>query len=94
MDIAIKNMLTNEKYIGNVLLCKTYTVEFPNNKQKINHGEQQQFLKKGTHASIVASGVFEAVQKEMKRRSNIEIVDGKVRRKDTHYSTKDIKCQE
>ena len=38
---SIQQMPTNEKYIGNVLLGKTYAGKFPNNKQKINHGERQ-----------------------------------------------------
>ena len=32
---TIPNMLTNEKYIGNVCLGKTYTGEYRNNKQKL-----------------------------------------------------------
>lgn len=32
---AIQTILTNEKYIGNVILGKTYTRVFPNNKQQI-----------------------------------------------------------
>lgn len=36
---TIQNMLVNEKYIGNVLLGKTCTGEFPNNKQRKNHGQ-------------------------------------------------------
>lgn len=32
---TIQTMLTNEKYIGNVLLGKTYTGKYPNNKQKV-----------------------------------------------------------
>lgn len=90
---TIQNMLTNEKYIGNVCLGKTYTGEYPNNKQKINRGERHQFLAKESHSPIITEEMFETVQQEMKRRSNIEIVDAKVQRKDTHYSAKDITQQ-
>ena len=41
---SIQTMLTNEKYIGNVILGKTYTGQFSNNRQKVNHDEQQRFL--------------------------------------------------
>jgi len=68
-------MLTNEKYIGNVLLGKTYTDQFPNNKQKVNRGEQQRFLVKEVHVPIISNEVFEKVQEEIKRRSNTELVD-------------------
>lgn len=87
---TIQNMLTNEKYVGNVCLGKTYTGEYPNNKQKINHGEKIQFLAKQAHSPIIANEVYEQVQEEMKRRSNIEIVNGESKRKSTHYSSKGI----
>lgn len=80
--------MTNEKYIGHVLLGKTYSRDFPNNKQRKNSGEQDQFLMKNAHEPIIESEKFERAQAEMKRRSNIEIVFGKARRKGTHYSAK------
>lgn len=82
---TITTALTNEKYIGNVLIGKTYTTEYPNSKQKTNHGEKIQFIAKQAHSPIIANEVFEQVQQEMKRRSNIAIVNGEVKRKDTHY---------
>jgi len=81
-------MLTNEKYIGSVMLGKTYTGQFPNSQQKINRGEQEQYLMKNAHESIISIEVFEKVQEEMKCRSNIEMVEGKAKRKGTHYSSK------
>ncbi|MEW8994445.1 recombinase family protein [Clostridium sp.] len=85
---TIQRMLTNEKYIGSVMLGKTYTGQFPNSQQKINRGEQEQYLMKNAHESIISIEVFEKVQEEMKRRSNIEMVEGKAKRKGTHYSSK------
>lgn len=85
---AIQTILTNEKYMGNVILGKTYTGVFPNNKQQINRGVQEKYLMEDAHEPIVELEKFEQVQEEMKRRSNIEIVDGKVKRKETHYSAK------
>lgn len=32
--------------------------------------------------------VFEKIQEEIRARSNIEIIDGKVKRKNTHYSSR------
>lgn len=85
---AVQTILTNEKYIGNVILGKTYTGVFPNNKQQINCGVQEKYLMEDVHEPIIKLEKFEQVQEEMKRRSNIEIVDGKVKRKETHYSAK------
>lgn len=85
---SIQTVLGNEKYAGQVLLGKTYTGNFPNNKQFMNDGEYEQFLMKDAHEPIIDSEKFEQVQEEMKRRSNIEIVNGVAKRKVTHYSTK------
>jgi len=69
-------------------LGKTCTRDFPNNKQQKNDGSQDQFLMKNAHESIIEEEKFELVQAEMERRSNIEIVFGKGKRKGTHYSSK------
>ncbi|HUM23262.1 MAG TPA: hypothetical protein PLR80_00310 [Saccharofermentans sp.] len=42
-------MLTNEKYVGHVLVGKTYSGDFPNNEQRHNRGEQEQFLMNNAH---------------------------------------------
>lgn len=42
------------------------------------------------HEPIISRELFNEVQEEIKRRSNIEVVDGKAKRKSTHYSSKDI----
>ncbi|MDD2619994.1 MAG: recombinase family protein [Syntrophomonadaceae bacterium] len=85
---AVQTVLTNEKYIGHVILDKTYTSDFPNNKQRRNSGEQDQFLMKDAHEAIIESKIFEKVQAEIEGRSNIEILNGKPKRKGTHYSSK------
>lgn len=79
-------MLVNEKYIGDVLLGKTCTGEFPDNKQRINRGQEQQYLMKEGHIPLIASEIFEKVQAELKRRSNLEIVNGRAQRKNSQYS--------
>lgn len=88
---TIQKILTNEKYIGNVMLGKTYTGTYPNNKQKVNNGEQEQFIIQDAHEPIISIEIFEQVQQEIKRRSNIEMVDGKAKRKSTHYSAGEIR---
>ena len=42
------------------------------------------------HEPIINEELFKQVQEEMKRRSNIERVNGKIKRKDTHYSSKKV----
>ena len=90
---TIQNMLVNEKYIENVMLGKTCTGEFPNNKQVINRNQSARFFMEEGHTPLISKELFEKVQEEIKRRSNIEIVDGEAIRKDTHYSAKKIMRQ-
>lgn len=45
---------------------------------------------KDSHEPIILNEVFQKVQEEMNSRSNIEVVNGKTKRKGTHYSSKDI----
>lgn len=56
---TIKKILTNEKYIGNVMLGKTYTGTYVNNQQKVNRGEHDQFIMKGAHEPIISIEIFE-----------------------------------
>lgn len=88
---SIQTILTNEKYAGHVLVGKTYSGDFPNNRQRQNRGEQEQFLMKNAHEPIIKEEVYDRVQAEMQRRSNTEVVNGKTKRKDTHYSSKQEK---
>jgi len=81
---AIENMLINEKYIGNVLVGKTYSNEFPNNKRLVNKHESDKYLAEGSHPAIISKEKFDRVQAEKARRSNIET--DSVNRKNTHYS--------
>ena len=85
---TIQKILTNEKYIGNVTLGKTYTDTYPSNKQRVNNGAQDKYLMKNNHEPIISIEVFEKVQETIRIRSNIEIVDGKVKRKNSHYSSR------
>lgn len=91
--LTVTTVLTNEKYTGNVILGKTYTDEFPNNRQHINKGENARYRAEDAHEAIIDMEMFEQVHKETDRRSSIEVVDGVVRRKETHYSGKKIRKQ-
>ena len=85
---TIQKILTNEKYIGSVILGKTYTDTYPSSKQRVNNGAHDKYLMENNHEPIISIEVFENVQESIRARSNIEIIDGKVRRKNTHYSSK------
>jgi len=85
---TIDTILSNEKYIGNVVVGKTYCNDFPYNERKINAGMTPKYLVENNHHSIIHKEIFNQVQSEKLRRSNIKI-DGTVsKRKSTHYSMK------
>ena len=65
---TIESILTNEKYRGDALLQKTFTVDFLTKKMKKNEGEVQSFYVKGSHPAIVSDEMFELAQSELRRR--------------------------
>ena len=78
---AIVKILTNEKYIGNVILGKTVSEEFPNKKRRKNVGQASMYLSEQVHPAIIAKETFDAVQSEMQRRSNVVIDNHGVRKR-------------
>ena len=65
---SIRKMLTNEKYMGDALLQKTYTVDFLNKKRAENTGQVPQYYVEDSHPAIIDKEMWEAVQLEMERR--------------------------
>ena len=63
------SILYNEKYKGDALLQKSYTVDFLTKKTKINEGEIPQYYVESNHEAIIDPDVFEMVQREIERRS-------------------------
>lgn len=97
---VIDKMLGNEKYIGQTLLQKTHIPDVLDQKQKKNKGELAQYLYENNHRRIIDSTMFEAVQSERARRSNVVLDEhGKQIRKSTRPSIGDslsgkIRCGE
>jgi len=86
---TIDTILSNEKYMGNAVVGKTYTKDYKKNERRINKGEQDKFQAANTHPPLISKEQFEQVQKEKLRRSNIhKNVDGSISRTTTHYSMK------
>ena len=65
---SVRSILSNEKYRGDALLQKSYTVDFLTKKKKANAGEIPQYYVKNNHPAIIAPEVFEMVQRELERR--------------------------
>lgn len=67
-ESSIRKMLSNEKYKGDALLQKTYTVNFLTKKRAVNNGEVPQYYVEESHPAIIDKEMWEAVQLEIKRR--------------------------
>lgn len=65
---TIMSILQNEKYKGDALLQKTYTVDFLSKTIKKNNGEITQYYIQNSHPAIIDPDTFELVQNEIKRR--------------------------
>ena len=67
----IKQILTNEKYIGDALLQKTYTVSILEKKRAANNGSLPKYYVEGCHEPIIEKSVYLKVQSEMATRANL-----------------------
>lgn len=80
---TVESILTNEKYKGDALLQKYYTVDFLTHKQAKNRGEVEQFYVSGGHDAIIPPDVFDYVQEKLKvrkdkRHSGVRLFSGKI----------------
>lgn len=67
-SVTIKRMLRNEKYKGDALLQKTYTIDFLTKKKNINKGELPQYYVENNHEAIVDKETFDSVQSALNRK--------------------------
>lgn len=62
------SMLENEKYKGDAILQKSYTVDFLTKKRAMNQGEIQKFYIEDDHEALIEPWIWECVQLEIQRR--------------------------
>ena len=67
---SIRLILENEKYMGDALLQKTYTVDFLKKKRIKNNGEMPQYYVEDDHEAIIPKELFLKVQEEIARRGS------------------------
>lgn len=87
MASTVKSILCNEKYKGDALLQKVYTVDFLTKKKKVNEGEVPQYYVENNHPAIISPRVFDLVQRQMASRH-----PGKGRATSTGVFSSRIKC--
>lgn len=81
----INQILRNEKYIGDALLQKTYTVDVLTKKRVKNNGIVPQYYVENSHEPIIPRDLYMQVQEEMLRRANLH---SGANRKKRVYSSK------
>ncbi|HAN21340.1 MAG: hypothetical protein A2Y15_07135 [Clostridiales bacterium GWF2_36_10] len=85
---TIECILENTKYYGTAIIYKTYKPTY-RDKRVNNQGEHDKFASENNNPPIIPKEIFDMVQAEKKRRSNVETDENGVRqRKNTKYSTK------
>ena len=78
-ESTILGIIKNEKYKGDILMGKTFTVD-PISKRRLNNfGEEDKFYIRDHHEPIISEDVFERAQEILQRRSKVRSLreDGK-----------------
>lgn len=84
---TVKRILSNEKYKGDALLQKSFTVDYLSKKTKVNEGEVPQYYVENDHEAIIEPAVFDEVQILLEQRCS-----GRNRHSGVHDFSGKIKC--
>lgn len=68
---AVRRILENITYTGNLLFQKAYSADPITGKTKINHGELPQYFVENTHEAIIPMETYKKVQEERERRREL-----------------------
>ncbi|MEA4961981.1 recombinase family protein [Lutispora sp.] len=80
---VVDSLLSNEKYVGQVLLQKT-TVQ---NGRQVRNKTDPRYLITAHHPAIISLRLFDAVQTEKSKRANLKIAESGLQRKGTKYNS-------
>jgi len=89
---TIDKLLSNQKYIGRAEVFKTFSTRLVDPvapaKRQANNGEFSKYVIMESHPAIISVELFDAVQAEKARRSNMTTTENGPRRRATRYSAK------
>ncbi len=87
---VIDKMLSNEKYMGDALIQKTYTLDFLTKKRVKNDGIVPKYYIEDNHEAIIPKEIFHRVQAEKARRVSLckSAVTRKAKKEQVKYSSK------
>lgn len=83
-ESTVRGIIKNEKYKGDILLGKTFTLDPISHRRLENMGEEEKYYLKDHHEPIISEEMFEEAQRILNRRSETSTTKG-VRQK---YSRK------
>ena len=84
----VRSILQNEKYVGDALLCKTYTVDCISKRVQKNHDERPMYLISNHHEAIIDRDNFNRVQMELARRKSKRKISDKTKTDQGKYTSK------
>ena len=84
---SIETILKNEKYTGSVIARKTIT-SAKKGHHRVKNTTENMYLASNIFPAIITKEIYDEVQEEIKRRTNIEIDETGTHRKGSHYSSK------
>ena len=88
-DTTVRNILQNEKYIGDAILQKTFSADLFDDRQQIkNEGQLPKYYVHDCHPAIIDRNTFQRVQEEMARRSSLRKTSSKTKTEQGKYSSK------
>ncbi len=86
--MLIRRILKDEKYIGDCLLQKTYTIDCISHKTVKNNGERAMYYVSDCHPAIIDRDTFNIVQQEIARRNAKRNVSSKTITEQGRYNSK------
>ena len=69
---AVRGILSNEKYVGDVLMQKTFRQDCISHKVIRNTGQRPMYLVQNNHEAIIDRKTYDAVQTELARRNALK----------------------
>ena len=73
---TVQSILSNEKYRGDALLQKTFSIDFLSKGRIKNEGQVPQYYVEDDHEAIIPAATFERVQEEIERRKKAGYCSG------------------
>lgn len=83
---SVRQILRNEKYVGDLLSQKTFSLNALSHKRIVNFGEREKYYTKDHHIAIITRDVWNKAQEIYNKRSSHALPEGKSH--NNKYSTR------